>query len=690
MSTIAQPELGERRKPALSRDNESLWQGIERVYARLNQFRDGFGDRPIPGMGQTDARASAGLELEVPQTEAWRPIERLRQIFGLSEFESDVLLLCAGAVLDERFAAVLGGLKGHASPSFGLAMASLEGPHWSVISRTRPLRYWRLIEIEPGPMTQAVLTLDERILQFLLAVPALDERLDALHPLRSQAADADGAEESAKASQAVRRGARHWTGGLTEESRAGGPIVLTGGRDEERGDLFAAICRAANLRGWEMDAADLPREATERERLARAFTREAALGRLALLVRTAGLESPRDLEAWLARVDAPVAVEAAAGSPAERVGGLRIEVAPMNAGRRKELWLRELGPLADELNGDAGADGIGLDAIVEAFPLDATDIRQTAWELRQVEHGVESSPSQFRSEAWRLCRRAAQRSLDKLAMRVEVHAGWNDLVLPEAQVLILRQILANARQSARVYQDWGFAGRYDRGLGLSALFSGASGTGKTMAAGILAQELERDLYQIDLATVVSKYIGETEKHLRRIFDAAERSGAILLFDEADALFGKRSQVRDSHDRYANLEVSYLLQRMESYRGIALLTTNMQNALDPAFQRRLRFVVQFPFPDAASRERIWRSVFPAAAPIAGLDSERLAQLNITGGVIRNVALMAAFAAADEGSGIAMHHVLAAARTEYAKLDKPLCPAEIRGWDLPAVSESGGWA
>ena len=284
--------------------------------------------------------------------------------------------------------------------------------------------------------------------------------------------------------------------------------------------------------------------------------------------------------------------------------------------------------------------------------------------------------------AWRLSRRSAQRSLDELATRVDSLSTWSDLVLPESQSGILRQIVANALQRARVYNQWGFATRYERGLGLSALFAGASGTGKTMAAGILAKELQRDLYQIDLATVVSKYIGETEKHLRRIFDAAERSGAILLFDEADALFGKRSPVKDSHDRYANLEVSYLLQRMESYRGIAILTTNAQNSLDPAFQRRLRFVVQFPFPDEPSRERIWRGVFPAAAPTDTLDYARLAQLNVTGGVIRNIALMAAFLAADEKTeawGIAMRHVRTAARTEYAKLNKPLSPAEIRGWE-----------
>ena len=177
--------------------------------------------------------------------------------------------------------------------------------------------------------------------------------------------------------------------------------------------------------------------------------------------------------------------------------------------------------------------------------------------------------------------------------------------------------------------------------------------------------------------MVSKYIGETEKNLREIFAAAADSGAILLFDEADALFGKRSEVRDSHDRYANLEVSYLLQQMEAYRGVAILTTNMQHALDPAFMRRLRFVVQFPFPDPAARARIWRGIFPAATPVGNLDYARLAQLTVTGGVIRNIATHAAFLAAGDGRRVETRHILTAVRTEYAKLDKPLTAAETRG-------------
>ena len=232
---------------------------------------------------------------------------------------------------------------------------------------------------------------------------------------------------------------------------------------------------------------------------------------------------------------------------------------------------------------------------------------------------------------------------------------------------------------AQVYEAWGFGRSMNRGRGISALFAGASGTGKTMAAEILAHELHLDLYRIDLAGVVSKYIGETEKNLRQVFDAAEQAGAILFFDEADALFGKRTEVKDSHDRYANIEVNYLLQRMEEYRGLAILATNRKSFLDQAFLRRLRFLVDFPFPDAADRRRIWERVFPASAEVERLDFGALARLEIPGGNIRNIAVNAAFLAATEGRPIGMGHVLAAARREYAKIDKLATDAELDlGW------------
>jgi ATP-dependent 26S proteasome regulatory subunit len=268
--------------------------------------------------------------------------------------------------------------------------------------------------------------------------------------------------------------------------------------------------------------------------------------------------------------------------------------------------------------------------------------------------------------------------LDALAQRIEAKAAWEDLVLPDAQIRALRDLAMHVRQRDRVYNDWGFADKSARGLGISALFAGSSGTGKTMAAEVLARELNMDLYRVDLARIVSKYIGETEKNLDAIFSAAEHSDVVLLFDEADALFGKRTEVRDSHDRYANVEISYLLQRMESFQGLAILTTNMKQSLDPAFLRRLRFVVQFPFPHAEHRAEIWKGMFPSRTPVDSLDFLRLSQLNLAGGNIRNVALGGAFLAADRGEHVTMSHLAEAARSEYAKLERPLSDAEGRGW------------
>jgi SpoVK/Ycf46/Vps4 family AAA+-type ATPase len=244
---------------------------------------------------------------------------------------------------------------------------------------------------------------------------------------------------------------------------------------------------------------------------------------------------------------------------------------------------------------------------------------------------------------------------------------------------MLREISSHVKHRAKVYENWGFGATSRRGLGISSMFAGSSGTGKTMAAEVLANVLHLDLYRIDLSSVISKYIGETEKNLRRVFDAAEDGGAILFFDEADALFGKRSEVKDSHDRYANIEINYLLQRMESYRGLAVLATNMRSALDPAFLRRIRFVVNFPFPDFGYREQIWRRVFPATTPVESLDASLLARLVIPGGNIRNIAMNAAFRAAEEETPVRMKHLAQAARHEFVKMEKPVPETEIAPWD-----------
>ena len=270
---------------------------------------------------------------------------------------------------------------------------------------------------------------------------------------------------------------------------------------------------------------------------------------------------------------------------------------------------------------------------------------------------------------WDACLATTRPRLDVLAQNIKPKATWDDIVLPEAELSLLRQIAGQVGHRHTVYEEWGFAAKRTRGLSINALFAGESGTRKTMAAEVIANHLRLNLFRIDLSAVVSKYIGETEKNLRRLFDAAEDGGAILFFDEADALFGKRSEVKDSHDRYANIEINYLLQRIESYRGLAILATNMKSALDQAFMRRIRFIVEFAPHGHAERKAIWERIFPPQTRTIGLDSNRLASLNLNGGSINNVAINAAFLAAQTGSPVTMSLVLQAARNEFLKLKRP---------------------
>jgi SpoVK/Ycf46/Vps4 family AAA+-type ATPase len=260
--------------------------------------------------------------------------------------------------------------------------------------------------------------------------------------------------------------------------------------------------------------------------------------------------------------------------------------------------------------------------------------------------------------------------LADLATKISPRYGWEDIVLPVDTIAQMREMVNTVRQRPVVYGKWGFGQKLSLGKGLSALFAGESGTGKTMAADIMAGELELDLYKIDLSMLVSKYIGETEKNLRKVFSEAETSNAILFFDEADAIFGKRSEVKDSHDRYANVEISYLLQRMESYDGLVILATNMRSNLDEAFTRRLHFITEFPFPEASDREVIWKVNFPKQTPIANdVDFRLLAErYRIAGGNIRNIIMAAAFLAADDGQIVGMDHLFHAARREYQKIGR----------------------
>jgi len=591
-------------------------------------------------------------------------IDALAKLFALSAFERSLLLLCAGVEMDAELARLCGGAQGQAQrchATFGIALAALEGAHWSALAAMSPLRRWRLIEVDDSAgLAAGKLRIDERVLHYLAGVNYLDPRLQPL--LRARAPAPLMAEGHRQICVSVLERLR--------EKSSQHPVVLLSGDDADgQSDVAAHVAAHLGLELHCMHAEDLPANAAELDAFATLWQREAALLGAILLVQCRDLAPPSSL-GHLAERSGGLLLVAGRDLPLLKRATVRVSVNKPDAAEQKQLWQQVLGSAAARLNGS-------LEGVASQFRLSTQTIVATGAEFRASVAASEEADAVL----WRFCRDASRSRLDDLAQRIDPAPGWDDLILPVAQKNILRQIAAHARHRLKVYQHWGFAARGARGLGISALFAGESGTGKTMAAEVLASELHLDLYRIDLSAVVSKYIGETEKNLRRVFDAAEDSGAILLFDEADALFGKRSEVTDSHDRYANIEVSYLLQRMEAYRGLAILTTNMKSALDQAFQRRLRFVVQFPFPDLAQREAIWRTVFPAATPLDQLDFAKLARVQMAGGNIRNIALNAAFLAAESQEPVRMTHLLQAAHAEAGKRERPLSDAETRGWVRP---------
>ncbi|MFE6688657.1 AAA family ATPase [Streptomyces sp. NPDC057743] len=596
-----------------------------------------------------------------------RTLDALADCFGLTPFEREVVLLAAAAELDPttgaRCAAACGD-PARPHPTFSLALAALDAPHWSALTPVAPLRRWRLIELaDETRLTTSRLRLDERVLHFLAGAPYLDARLhgqlrrtappESLPPAYERAAD---------------RVAAGWAGAGPDAPLR---VELVGGDLRTRADIAATAARRSGLGLYAMAAEDVPTDPAERDRLARLWQREAILLPAALLIEVGELDREQlaAADAFIAGAAVPLVVSGQEPRGTGHPRGQRVTVPRLSDEEQLGLW------------GEAFADIPGIDerqlaALVAQFQLPPHIVRSAAASVRR---DLPTSDGPGAAElAWRAGLTEARMGLDALGRRIEPRAGWDDLVLADRQLRILQEVVAHVRQRATVYHDWGFAGALRSGLGVTALFAGGSGTGKTLAAEVMAKELGLDLFLIDLSQVVSKYIGETEKNLSRVFDAAERGGALLLFDEADALFGKRSEVKDSHDRYANLEVSYLLMRMEAYRGLAVLTTNMKKALDSAFLRRIRFVVDFPFPTERERAEIWRRVLPARAPTKGIDPALLAQLTVAGGSIRNIALSGAFLAAEEGDRLQMRHMLAAARTEYLKLERSLTPSEVHGW------------
>jgi vesicle-fusing ATPase len=646
----------------LDRNQRSLSETLAALRSEIERLADAAAkDQPANSVGVVAPLSANAVDLDGCES-----LSSLGAVFGLGSFEKRVLLLALGVELEPRFAEAVARASSGALGELpvGLALSLSSDASWSALCPQAPLRRWGLVELRGGgPLTRRQLKLDERILHHLLGVNYVDSRLDGLVGAVLPSAPLTGRQEQLLGPL---------TAAWSEADETPLPLLQLCGRDPSpaRG-LLTALCAEFGFKPLVLDLADIPSSFADRQALARLCDRELALSQGVLLIESIdSTTTPERVAAAVSLIDSmsgPTVVSSRDPLPIRHRPRLRFDVPEPNRSERAALWRATVGDRAPDL-------GATLEILASQFDLDSAGIR-AAWATRA--SGVNGARLVPADELWESCRVQARRAIDALAERIESGATWEDLVLPPDQLTQLSDLTSHVGRAHQVYEQWGWSKKGNRGLGVAALFSGPSGTGKTLAAEVIANSLSLDLYRVDLAQVVSKYIGETEKNLAKIFDAAAEGGAILLFDEADALFGKRSEVKDSHDRYANVEVSYLLQRMEAYRGLAILTTNQKTALDTAFLRRLRFVVDFPFPDATRRVEIWERVFPSDTPLDGLDMRRLSRLSVSGGNIRSIAINAAFLAATEQQSVSMTHILTAARREYAKLDKPATTAEFGG-------------
>jgi SpoVK/Ycf46/Vps4 family AAA+-type ATPase len=635
------------------------------------------------------ASAECGIDLR---------LDRLARTFGLDAFDIDVLLVCLAVEIDLRYEKLYAYLQDDVTkkrPTVDLAIRLVGSARGDLAEARRhflapaPLIVHQLVHLledpqQPqSPLLARVLKPDDRIVEFLFGIDELEPRLRGAVTVITPTRSLDDLLLENDARSAFRNA---WLEQSLARDDVPSPVIVLEGRDGSgKKSMAEALCRERRCELLIADASALAPESmstsgsgsTGWADLARSVEREAALRGAAVhwcgIDGFTGQAQQGQLTSFLRAVDAGrtscfVAMSGANDIAAlfGRRGMILMHMPEPTHAQRTKHW-------SVQLAGASLDEQVKLSSLASRFGLSWSGISQaaaTARRLASVRGGGEGVVTM--RDLQDACRLHSNQRLAALARKIAPCYGWDDIVLPDECMAQLREICNHVRYRDRVYGDWGFGRKLALGKGLAVLFAGPSGTGKTMAAEIIATELGLDLYKIDLSTVISKYIGETEKNLSHIFEEAETSNAILFFDEADALFGKRSEVRDSHDRYANVEVGYLLQRMEEYEGVAILATNLRKNMDDAFVRRLHFTVEFPFPDEDDRHRIWQGIWPKDTPLdEQLDLELLAaRYEMAGGNIKNVAVAAAFLAADDGEVVRMSHVIQATLREYQKTGKLL--------------------
>jgi MoxR-like ATPase len=668
----------------------------EEIQAALGQMRQAI-----------DQRQAASLAHGVPLR-----LAQLAYDFTLAALDIDILLICLASAIDLRYEQLYAYLQNDATakrPSVDLVL-NLLCPSLTARLAARahlrpeaPLLKHHLVQLFDAPecdqasLLRKVLQVDERVVDHLLDTHVLDARLapyvQLITPQRQWTdllLPPESGELLARLAQAN-----------VERPQ---PLILYvhGPYGVGKQSAAEALCQARGLHLLVVDGASalngktLPFDTLVRLACREAILQHAALywsGFDTLLADDRRAEHKMLLRALEQHSRLTFLAGETAWEPIDVLPNhtfVRMEFPLPTAADRLHLWTRMLAGQRPATR-NQGQESLSIPLF--PYPLvSETDLAALATQFRlsggQIQDAARTARNLARrrdpvhdtitlDDLYAACRLQSNPRLATLAQKIASHATWDDLVLPPDRIRQLREICDQVRHRAHVHDAWGFGCKLAQGKGLNALFAGPSGTGKTMAAGIIAGALGLDLYKIDLATVVSKYIGETEKNLARIFTEADNSNAILFFDEADALFGKRSEVKDAHDRYANLEVAYLLQRMEEYEGVTILATNLRKNMDEAFVRRMHFIVEFPFPGERDRRRIWEGVWPAATPRdASVDLDFMARrIEIAGGNIRNVALAAAFLAAAAGGIVTMEHLIHATRREYQKMGKVVGEAEL---------------
>jgi hypothetical protein len=643
-----------------------------------------------------DAAADAARELRVTLARvdvAHGRLATLYRTLGLAPIELQALVVCLAPEIDAKYQTVYGVLHddlGRRAATLGLICALLGEPRASrsALTQLGALARWRLVEGAGGlPYADDPLRLDTAVLAWLLGKDAALGEDPRLHGVLRRAPWAGAAWLSPPLAERHRAGLETWLSSLSD-----GRWLALAGAD---GDWWQAEVEAAASR-LAIPLVRVELAAVERQDALDLEDAGVRIARAAQLTGATPVVHADDArpEAWT-RLLAELATTTRAP--------VMIACEPQ---RWIDGWSSRRGGVCRRPPVDAAARGTALVAAAReqglVVPAATAEHAMAAYPLTldAIDHAVRSAALE---SAWGTpedqahalvgaCRRVAAPGITRFARRFEPTFRLDDVVLPHDRHAQLEEIVAHVEHASTVLRRWGFGDKLPYGRGVTALFSGPSGTGKTMAVQAIAHRLRREVFCVDLSQCVSKYIGESEKNLDVVFGDAERAGAVLHFEEADAIFGRRSEVKDAHDRYANIEVAYLLQRMEAYSGLAILTTNFRQNLDSAFLRRLRFVIEFAKPDAAAREEIWKKSLPADAPVADdVDVRFLARrFELTGGHIRQITLRAAFVAAqEERSAIAMHHLVHATRAELLKLGMPSAERELAElasvrWSVPRAA------